>query len=84
MEACKAKNWRGCELSLFSRYRHTILPALLNYSLQEKGFQENRIHGLMKIPALHHEITQQMTMVYQSLGNQMLDFAFTLPYPIHR
>lgn len=56
----------------------------LKYSFQKKSFQENRIHGLMKIPALHHEITQQMAMVYQSLGNQMLNFAFTLPYPIHR
>jgi hypothetical protein len=40
--------------------------------------------GLMKIPAFHPEITQQMAVVHQSLGNYMFDFAFALPYPIHR
>jgi hypothetical protein len=38
----------------------------------------------MKVPALHHEITQQMAMVYQPLGNHVFNFAFTLPYSIHR
>lgn len=83
METCKPK-LACCELSLFSMYAYDFRQFQLKYSLQKKSFQENRIHGLMKIPALHHEITQQMAMVYQSLGNQMLNFAFTLPYPIHR
>ncbi|SCX38573.1 hypothetical protein SAMN05720354_10241 [Nitrosospira sp. Nsp1] len=56
----------------------------LKYSRREKRFRENRIHGLMKVPALHHEIAQQMAMVYQPLGNQMFNFAFALPHPIHR
>jgi hypothetical protein len=38
---------------------------------------------LMKIPARYRKASQQMTMVYQSLGDHVLDAALGLPYSVH-
>jgi hypothetical protein len=38
----------------------------------------------MKIPALYPEISQQMAMVHQPLGDHVLHFVLALPDPINR